>query len=528
MSDERRLDEYGFEDATTEGPLSGAVAGDVGLIAKGGVLQMSGQAIHAILSFAFTATAVRILGTAGFGIYRQITQVLMIAAQVSHGGFNFAAMNFIARGRASGDPRAVKGAVRVALIGTGFSSAIVFISLLAGADLLARAFSSAGETRVQLASLFRLGSPYVVLAAYMSVLCYFTIGYKTVVPSVIAANFVQPLARFVLGVAALMAGFELVGATAAFSLAMGVGLLAALILYRKMLSPEERGATPHADVRGMVRFGTLQAGVHLLDLQTLGLGIILLGLTNTDSQVGLFAVALSLQGPGQLIHLSISNIWNPVISDLFGRGDHARLESLTRTVNRWIGTFSFPVFTLLMIKGDLFFALLTGQHEPTAGSVIALLALGSLAYTSTGAIAQVVSMTGRPGINFANSVLAALTYASLGIVFSREHGALGIAVVDAAVLTSVALARIIEVIVVTRVNPFGPTIFKPILATLAGALLLLVSDVVGPVGIAFELVAIVMAGLVYLAVLRKAGIDPEERFVIERIRRRVPNLLPRR
>lgn len=513
-------------DHVGEPSLSGEAAGDIGLVAKGGVLQMVGQTVHAVLSLGFTAVAVRILGTAGFGVYRQVTQVLMIASQISPAGFSFSAMHFIARARARSDHGSVRGAMRVALIGAGISSSVVFLVLFIGADLISEAFAPSSADAEQFSDLFRIGSPYVVAAAYMAVLCYITIGYKTVTPSVIAANFVQPMSRFLLGVGALWAGLGLVGVTVSFTVAMVVGSLAAAFYARRMLTPSERSAHPRANLREMLIFGSLQAVVHLLDLQTLGLGIILLGVSSSDRAVGLFAIALSLQGLGQLIQISISNIWNPVISDLYGRGDSKRIASLTQTINRWIVTFSLPVYMLLVVRGDLFFALLAGKEEANAHLVVALLAIGNLAYTSTGATAQLISMTGRPDINFVNSVVAVIVYSVVGLLAAERWGAVGLAVVDTTVLTAVSVARGVQVAATRHFALFGRAVWKPILATVCAAFSLLVARLLGNSDVV-EVGGVIVALSIYLVVLHRLGLDREERFVLERIKLRFLELLRR-
>ena len=93
----------GGEDPLREEGLSPTAATDVATIAKGGAVQIAGQISQRGLSFLFTAVAVRVLGTAGYGVYRQVSQVLAIAGQIGLGGFNYASMSFIARFRASGD-----------------------------------------------------------------------------------------------------------------------------------------------------------------------------------------------------------------------------------------------------------------------------------------------------------------------------------------------------------------------------------------------------------------------------------------
>lgn len=513
--------------------LSVEAAGDVATVARGAGVQITGQIAQSGFAFVFTAVAIHLLGTSLFGAYRKVVQVLAIAGQLGLAGFNYAAMRFITRARASGDHGGVKGATRVALWGTGIASACVVVALIVFGGPLASLFSGRASAiaESQLAFLFRLGAAYVPLFAFLQTLRYCTQAYKTMVPSVIAGNIIQPATRFVLGVGILVALVSfcacpredaVTGAVTTLIASMGAGTVAAAFYLRRMLTPEESRARPKTETSRMVRFALPQAGASLLGVQSLGLGILVLGIWSRDYEVGLFGVALALQGPGGLFLSGIVNIWAPVVSDLYERGETQRLASLFQTITRWVATFSFPVFAALIIQPDLFVRIFAGSSRLAAAPVVAILAAGNLFYTGTGPTGYVISMTGRPLVNFVNSVLAIALYVGLGARVVPEHGAIGMAVVDAAVTALINTARVVEAWILVGMQPFGRSFLKPLAATLAGAGALLVWTQVTSDETLVEIVGLAIAGLVYLVVLRVLGIDAEERYVWERIKKRVP------
>jgi O-antigen/teichoic acid export membrane protein len=272
-----------------------------------------------------------------------------------------------------------------------------------------------------------------------------------------------------------------------------------------------------------VRFALPQGGASLLGIQSLGLGVIVLGIFHpSEAVVGLFGIGLALQGPGGIFLSGIVNIWAPVVSDLHAKGDIARLESLYQTITRWVATFSFPVFAALMIDAELFLEMFFPKYADvtSAASVVAVLAIGNFFYAGTGPTGYVISMTGRPGVNFANSVVAVALYAAAGAIVVPEHGALGMAVVDAVVTALVNSLRVVQAKVLVGVQPFGRSLVKPVVATAVGAAVLLTWKLVASDAIPVELAGLVVAGAVYVIVLRLFGLDPEERYVWERIRAR--------
>ena len=499
--------------------LTRAAARDVATVAKGGAIQIVGQVTQRGLSFFFTALAIHLMGRAAYGVYRVVAQVLAIAAQLALAGFNYATMRFITKARAAGDPGGVRGAAKVGIVGALIGSAIVVAGILLGADALAGRFPDVGEGRSELAALFRLTAPYIPLFGLLQVLRYCTQAYKTMVPSVVAGNVVQPGIRFVVGVALLLAGFQVVAALVTLMVSVAIAAAVAGWYFVKMLTPDERAAAPVAPVGPMVRFALPQGGASLLGVQSLGLGILVLGAYSGDVAVTLFAAALSLQEPGTVFLGGIVNIWAPVVSDLHEKGEIGRLESLYQTINRWIATFSFPVFAALIIVPDLFI----GSFFPKAAggaTAVAILAAGNLFYTGTGPTGYVLSMTGRPGVNLANSAAGVALYLALGAVLVPRHGVVGMAIVDASVTALVNSARVIEAKILVGVQPFGRSFFKPVVATLAGAALLLAWRAIPGDALWLDWTGVAVASLLYFFVLKRLGVDPEERMVLDRIKKR--------
>jgi O-antigen/teichoic acid export membrane protein len=508
------------EGASRSGALSEEAAMDVSALAKGGGIQVTGQLAQRGLTFVFAFVAVRVLVLGAYGLFRQIVQVLTILSQLGLAGFNYAAVHFIARARAGDDPSGVRGAARAALAGTALASTLVFAALLVWADPLAALFEKAPQAHDEFVNLLRLGALYIPAYALMQTLRYCTQAYKTMLPSVKVGNISQPTAQVVLGVAALLAGFAVAGLVASLVVSTAIGALAGVWYYRRILTDEERAAPPRPQPGKMVRFALPQLGASLLGIQSLGIGIILLGIFSTNVEVAFFGVALALQGPGGIFLSGIVNIWAPVVSDLYEKGDIRTLDSLYKTITRWVGTFSFPVYAVLIVEPDLFVRLFGGARYAgtDAAVVVAILAAGNVFYSGTGPTGYVLSMTGRPGVNFVNSLVAVGCYVAAGIVVVPQHGAIGMAIVDAIVTTAINLARVVQAKLLVGVQPFGISFRKPVLATLAGTAVLVGWRFWAGAGTVVQLAGVVVAGFVYMGVLRAFGLDAEERYVWERIK----------
>jgi O-antigen/teichoic acid export membrane protein len=505
---------------TSDPSLSRQAADDVSTVAKGAATQVVGQITARSVLFFFTIAAANLLNANGFGRYRKVSQVLGVAAHLGLAGFHYAALRFISRARAMEDHGGVRGAARTALAGATIVSVTVGLLMVIGADLLAVHFSQTSEGAEEFARLIRIGVLYVPALALMQVLRYCTQAYKTMVPSVVVGDVVQPLVRAIVGVAVLAAGFGVAGAVGSLVFSMAVGAALGAWYYMRILTAEERAARPRAHRADMVRFALPQAGSSLLGVRSLGLGVLMLGVLGTDRDVALFAVALALQGPGELALSGMLDIWAPVVSDLHSRGDIDRLDSLYKTITRWVVTFSLPVYAALMIKPDLFVKFF-GSGYPDAATVVAILAVGNACHSAMGPAVFVLSMTGRPGVNFVISLAGVLLYLGLGIAVVPEHGIIGMALVDTAVTVTVNVVRSIVAHSLVGIQPFGRSLLKPVTATIIGASVLLTWKGLVADSIVLDSVGLVIASLVYLGTLRVLGLDSEERHVWELVKQRV-------
>jgi O-antigen/teichoic acid export membrane protein len=162
-----------------------------------------------------------------------------------------------------------------------------------------------------------------------------------------------------------------------------------------------------------------------------------------------------------------------------------------------------------------------GSHGEGAAPVVALLAFGNLFYTATGPTGFLISMSGRPDINFINSIVAVALYIGLGALVVPRHGAVGMAAVDASVTALINGARVVQARLLVGVQPFGASLRKPLLAVAGAAMAILGWRVVPGESLILDGAGLLLGVVVYVAILVALGMDMEERHVWERISSRL-------
>jgi hypothetical protein len=113
-------------------------------------------------------------------------------------------------------------------------------------------------------------------------------------------------------------------------------------------------------------------------------------------------------------------------------------------------------------------------------------------------------------------------YVGLGVLVAPDHGLLGIAYVTAIVTIFGNVGRLVHVWILVGVQPFGPTFFKPVVATLCAAVPMILAILIG--SFVVDVASLFVAAIVYLITLRLLGLDPQEAHVFQQLKRRVQAL----
>lgn len=496
--------------------ISGVSAADLRTVAKGTIIQFLGTATNRASGVFFVAIAIRLLGAVGFGVYRQVAQVLMTMCTVASLGFDVALLRSVAQARAKGDSNSIRRATRTAVSVVTAVSLALFLILFIAADSVAGVFADQPARQDEMRFLIRLGAAYVPLMALAQLLSAGTTGYKTVVPSVLIGNILQPVSLLVLSILAILAGYGVGGAIGGLVASGLVALLAAIWFYRRLLPPDG-GLTSDASwsLRSMAAFALPRAGANALRLGTAG--VLLMGWLGSDREVALLTVALSLQSVALIFPQASLSIWKPMVVDLVEREETERMRSLYQTVTRWVASGSFGFILALVVLPEPFVELLGGRGIQDAALLTSIVAVGTLFQVASGPCGMLITMAGFPIINLLNSVVVTALYIVAAWIFVPTHGVIGMAVIHGAATAASNLVLVVAAKRLTGLQPFGWSFLKPVLATGLAAVLLLAWRIVFERGVLLDLTGLVVASALYGLTLWLAGFDREDRIVYERI-----------
>jgi O-antigen/teichoic acid export membrane protein len=153
-------------------------------------------------------------------------------------------------------------------------------------------------------------------------------------------------------------------------------------------------------------------------------------------------------------------------------------------------------------------------------TVTVVLALAQLVNSATGPCGYMLLMSGRHSLQSINNVAALVVNIALNLWLIPRYGIVGAAVSWAVVIGGFNIVRVIQVWVFLGMLPIDRVMMKGVVAGVVGtAAAALVSAVLdGPLSLA---VGVGTVGLTYFSAIVMLGIGPDDRLVLDLLRRKL-------
>lgn len=497
------------------------------LIARGAVVVFAGTAVGAVLRYGFQVAVARRLGAAAFGLWTLGFVVFKIAAMAAEFGLPQGIVRHVAafrgEGREAEAGSIIHSGLRLGLL-TGSAAAILALALAAPV-------AGAVFRRPELGPVIRLFAAALPAATLTTVLLSVTQSFKTMVPTILVREVIEPLARGLFVAAAFLAGLEIAGATLAYILAAFAAAAAAWAALRRLhLKPVGAGLRPGSGRRLLLAFGWPLFIAQALSFITQWTGMLLLGLFRAPSDVGIYGAALKTVLLGSLSRNAFHSIYSPVAAEMDGRGSLASMGETYRTVSKWVFSLNFPLFLgLALFKRPVMS--LFGEEFGRGSSVLAVLGLGWIVYSMVGPVGETLVMTGRQRLqlfNMGGSFAAAL---GLGFLLVPRLGPLGAAAATSASMGLYSAAAVLQVRFLVGLRPFSRTLWKPAAAGLLAASALFAAGRLPSLSPIFRELPAGLAGgaafgLLYAGLLLLFGLDEQDRRIWERLKSRIISVRP--
>ncbi|MFT4867550.1 MAG: O-antigen/teichoic acid export membrane protein, partial [Candidatus Nanohaloarchaea archaeon] len=413
-------------------------------LAKGAGWAAIGMVVSKFMTFTFRAVIARFLDPSAYGQFSLGLSVLVILNSIAFLAMGSAAKKYISEYLTKDDFASVKGAIY-----SSFGLVLPF-SLLAtavmffGADFIAYDVFNT-ENPQQLKTIIQILAFVPPLGNLLDlseaiVLAYKKVKYE-VLTEMLFRNFVQLLVTAVL----LVLGFNIISAAWGWLIAVLFALVLILYLIEFRLGPIVRSSTkPNLMPRKMLNFSAPLVlgsiiGTILGHTDTLMLGYFL-----TDTQVGIYNVALPIAVLIKLPYEALGKLALPSISEMKEQ-DEKEIPDIIKTLTRWSIAVSFPIFAVVALFPEQTIQLLFGNQYVAGATALIILAFGRFVKSATGHMGSIIQTYEETQIIFKNSFAKFIINVGLNLLLIPIIGIIGAAIATAGTMIFMNLLIVAEV-----------------------------------------------------------------------------------
>ena len=381
----------------------------------------SAKGIAFLLYLALNIYLARTLKVEKFGIWSLFYSIITILWILSLFGINASSQKYIAQHNGTSKLKSVlKDSFKLRFIFSSFFAVLIFIIHKPLAFFI---------NRPDLSNLFAFAAPLVFFTGFAELIKSISMGLHRIKYNFII-NFIEFGLKLVLVILFLDISFQLVSILNAFTIATSLAFIVGACLLYKNFYKED----PHQERENftgeILKYSFPLFIVSMGFLMATEIDILMLGLLNTDEQVGLYAVAK--QVIGKLPHISLAIAMG--VMPVFAKLNKENKKELAVLFNRLLGLNSFifiSISVIILVFSGIFVPFIFGKEY--IGSILPLKILTVFLVCSPflvlfGTFLNYQGLAWRRAVNL--SLSTALNIA-LNFVLIPKYGAIGAALATA-------------------------------------------------------------------------------------------------
>lgn len=489
--------------------------------AGGAALMGLGMIISGALGYIQTVVMTHMVPRSTYGVFVVVFTTAIFISQLSKFGLDGVLLRFLPTYRARQERGLATGLARFAFWVPAAISLACALLLCLLASPIARSVFHNGAYEVPL----REAALIIPLNGLQSITLNGLQAIKSVKWQVYVGRVIEPIATLASLPLLYLLGLHL----EALIFAYVVGILISVVIGR-MAFKREAGdlirAVPQYAAGTWMSFGAAML-FNVLTISVIQTTDVLgLGAFDTASHVSLYAAADRLAALIAMPFFALNIVFSPMISELYARGDHPKLEGMFALITRWSFAVSWPIGICCVIFSVPILGVF-GKGYAAGSAALVILAAGSIINSGTGPVSSMLTMTGQLRVLWFNTAVRLISNIVLIFTLVPRFGVLGAAVASSMTVVLLNVLALVEVWWIMKIQPYRSEILKPLVAGAGAAVIgLLLMQVTragsgsasGVVDFAYS-VGLVLAFLsVYAFVLVRMGLTNEDLTVFAAVR----------
>ncbi len=488
-------------------------------IAKGGILALIGKIADGGLKYLFDIIIAIFLGSEYGGIYFLSASIILIAQSIAIFGVPMAVIRYTAIFKGKGDESRIKGSIYSSLLlGLLFSSLVTLILFLTS-DLLAKNIFH----KPDVAFILKYLSLTIPFMSITYILSRATRAFKGMKYEVYIISIVEPFTKISLAFLFLQKGWGIKGVIIAYITSTLIGTLLSIYYARKTFSYWHKEIVPVFQFKRIINFAFPSLLIGFLSILIIKIDILALGYLSSAKEIGIYNIAVKIAYINNLIFMSFNAIFSPIISELYAKNEHAKLNDLFKVQSRWILTVSLPIGLLLILFANPILNLI-GQEFTTGSMCLTILSISMILISFMASVEVMLVYSGRVYLNLLNSFTVCVICLILNFLLIPRFGIIGAAMATGISLTGINLIRLIQVAKFLRLNPLNKKMGKPFFSAMAAFLFtFLLKNMISLTGIIWLILYAIIFLSFYATILYISGLEKEDSLIMEQLMRKLRN-----
>ena len=473
-------------------------------VARGASVFFVGTGINNVQRFLINLLLTRTLGTTLYGVYTYGTTLMAVSSVFTNLGTNQSLLRFIPE--YEDDPANQNRIIGLASLTTLVASIVVAAVAFVAAPVITD-LTLDNPMMTDVIRLFAIALPFRELGETIGMV-FQSIemqGHQMLTSSVGLQVFRLAAIAVAIALGATFIGI-IAAMVVAWVLAFGFGLL--LLFSRTSFRPTF-GKSSKDELVEFYDFSvplTLTQAGSVLQSRV---DILMVGFFLSGSAVGIYNVAAVLSRFLSMPLTGFSQLFPPIASGLYARGEIAELESMYSQITRWSFTLSLLPSIAVMIYADEALSIF-GEEFAAGSGVLILFVLAQLTNAGVGPSGYVLMMTNHQYLSMIDEWGLGVSNVVFNYFFITNFGIIGAALATAGTSAVINLLRIGQVWYTEGLVPYSLAFGKPVIAGVVAAVVMYACTMFLS-GFVLLVVGSALGTVAYAGVIFAAGIETEDR-----------------
>ncbi|KGK98092.1 hypothetical protein LI82_10155 [Methanococcoides methylutens] len=439
--------------------MSETVNNSLEKIAKGSTIILIGTMVSLLLGFIGRLILIRFTTQYDFGIYCLALTLVSILTTISTMGLGEGSTRYIAYLKGKSKNKLIPNAIISSIVITLSSSALIFIIAFFFSDFIATNIFHSSELS-NIINIFLITIPFT---AFSGIIISIFRSFDQFTIKVYFNDIMKPIIHIIfLGIVVFFAR-SLSGMASAYLMSIIIPSIIISIYFlkkHKLFGVEDFQFIDKSMIKELLTFSIPLLAVSIILTLMSWTDTLMLGYFKTAKDVGIYNSAVPLANLLTIIIGSLSFVYVPVMSQLYGKNQIRELGRSYVVSTKWCFIGTLPLFFILFVFPDFILNLFFGPRYISASIVLQILSLEFIINSYFGLNYYTLMTVGKSKFLMNCSLVGAVMNILLNIILIPIWGVAGAAIASTLSFVFIEILMSIKLYTILKIHPFTTTYLK--------------------------------------------------------------------